>query len=95
MYSSSLSSYIEIGRERWHALVLLRRYHWVLWLADFQPVMDVIQVKSVPGQTTEFRVPKLKEGHNYMFRVKAENVHGQSSALVTQDAVKAENPFSE
>lgn len=48
----------------------------------------------MPGDTNEFRVPKLKEGHNYMFRVKAENRHGQSSALVTQDAVKAENPFS-
>lgn len=29
-----------------------------------------------------------------MFRVKAENIHGQSKPLVTQDSTKAVNPFS-
>lgn len=48
----------------------------------------------MPGNTTEMRVPKLKEGHDYMFRVKAENIHGQSPALVTEEATKAKNPFS-
>ena len=51
-------------------------------------------MKSVPGNTTELKVPKLKEGHDYMFRVKAENIHGQSPALVTEEAIKAKNPFS-
>lgn len=48
----------------------------------------------MPHPTTEFRVPKLEEGRNYMFRVKAENIHGQSTPLVTEDATTAKNPFS-
>ncbi|XP_067934437.1 twitchin-like [Watersipora subatra] len=55
---------------------------------------DWEKVKSVPGNTTELKIPKLKEGHDYMFRVKAENIHGQSPALVTEDSIKAKNPFT-
>ena len=67
------------------------------WISIFKNVRNsafLLQVKTVPANTTEFRVPKLKEGHDYMFRVKAENRHGESSALVTEESTKAKNPFS-
>src|SRR5690606_22028028 len=38
-------------------------------------------------------IPKLKEGHEYDFRVIAENQNGQSEALETDHPTKAKNPF--
>ena len=42
---------------------------------------------------TECVIPKLKEGHDYDFRVIAENQLGQSEPLETNQAVTAKNPF--
>lgn len=49
---------------------------------------------SVPAGTTEFRVPKLKEGDDYKFRVRAENAQGSSEPLDSDKATKVKNPFS-
>ena len=47
----------------------------------------------VPKDATEFVVPKLREGEQYKFRVKAENKNGVSEPLETQTQTKAKNPF--
>ena len=47
---------------------------------------------SVNG--TEVTIPKLKEGHEYEFRVMAENMNGLSEPLVTDRPVLVKNPFS-
>ncbi|XP_064634017.1 twitchin-like isoform X9 [Lineus longissimus] len=47
----------------------------------------------VPGTTVN--VPKLKEGHQYKFRVMAENSQGRSEPLETERATTAKNPFDE
>ena len=47
---------------------------------------------SVSG--TSVTIPKLKEGHEYEFRVMAENVNGLSEPLVTEKAILVKNPFS-
>ncbi|XP_014665457.1 PREDICTED: twitchin-like isoform X3 [Priapulus caudatus] len=46
----------------------------------------------VPG--TSYHVGKLQEGHEYEFRVIAENVHGESEPLVTTKPMVAKNPFN-
>lgn len=46
----------------------------------------------VPG--TSFTVPKLQEGHEYEFRVIAENAFGRSDPLTTEEPVLAKDPFS-
>lgn len=38
-------------------------------------------------------IGKLKEGHEYEFRVIAENQNGLGEPLVTEKAVLAKNPF--
>lgn len=43
---------------------------------------------------TEVTIPKLKEGHEYEFRVMAENINGVSEPLVTDRGVVVKNPFS-
>jgi len=43
---------------------------------------------------TEVTISKLKEGHEYEFRVMAENINGLSEPLVTEKAVLVKNPFS-
>jgi len=48
---------------------------------------------SVGPDVTEFRVPKLKEGEDYKFRVRAENDQGQSDPLDSDKATKVKNPF--
>ena len=42
---------------------------------------------------TTCTIPKLKEGHDYDFRVIAENQNGQSEPLETESSVTAKNPF--
>lgn len=44
---------------------------------------------------TSCLVPKLQEGHKYLFRVSAENANGPSKPLETEDPVTAKNPFGE
>lgn len=44
-------------------------------------------------QGTSFTVPKLKEGHEYDFRVIAENQNGLSEPLETSGPTLAKNPF--
>ena len=41
----------------------------------------------------EFRVPKLKEGDEYKFRVMAENDQGLSEPLESTKPTKVKNPF--
>ena len=48
---------------------------------------------SVGPDVTEFRVPKLKEGEDYKFRVRAENDQGLGDPLDSDKATKAKNPF--
>ena len=43
---------------------------------------------------TKLAVKNLQEGHEYKFRVKAENVHGLSEPLETEKSIVAKNPFS-
>ena len=43
---------------------------------------------------TEVTIQKLKEGHEYEFRVLAENPNGLSEPLVTDRPVLVKNPFS-
>lgn len=50
---------------------------------------------NLPPDAREFKVPKLKEGEEYKFRVKAENDLGQSEPLESEDAMKVKNPFGE
>uniref|UniRef100_A0A0N5C6U2 non-specific serine/threonine protein kinase n=1 Tax=Strongyloides papillosus TaxID=174720 RepID=A0A0N5C6U2_STREA len=47
------------------------------------------------GETSEkqLKVPKLKEGHEYKFRVKAVNSQGESVPLTQQGSTIAKNPF--
>jgi len=49
-------------------------------------------VEAVNG--TQVTIPKLKEGHEYEFRVMAENANGISEPLITEKAVLVKNPFS-
>ena len=44
---------------------------------------------------TEFKVPKLKEGEDYKFRVRAENDQGVSEPLESEKSVRIKNPFGE
>ncbi len=48
---------------------------------------------TIPPDKTSFRVPKLKEGEEYEFRVMAENKNGVSEPLQTTKPTKAKNPF--
>jgi len=48
---------------------------------------------SVGPDVNEFRVPKLKEGEDYKFRVRAENDQGQSEPLDSDKSTKVKNPF--
>ena len=50
---------------------------------------------SIPPEAKECKVPKLKEGEDYKFRIRAENDLGASEPLETEKAHKAKNPFSE
>lgn len=42
---------------------------------------------------TSITIPKLKEGHEYDFRVIAENLNGLSEPLETEKPIIAKNPF--
>ena len=48
------------------------------------------------GQTDEliFDVPKLTEGHDYLFHVAAENQYGVSDFVETTEPVTAKNSYS-
>ena len=43
---------------------------------------------------TQVTIQKLKEGHEYEFRVMAENANGVSEPLVAEKATLVKNPFS-
>jgi len=49
------------------------------------------QTHSVGPDVTEFRVPGLKEGEDYKFRVRAENDQGLGEPLDSDKATKAKN----
>lgn len=51
----------------------------------WEKVADAVGKKCV--------VPKLQEGHEYKFRVIAENRNGESEPLETEEPVTAKNPF--
>lgn len=46
-------------------------------------------------QGTKCVAPKLQEGHEYKFRVIAENNQGDSEPLETDEPIVAKNPFGE
>ncbi len=48
---------------------------------------------STFATNTFFTVPKLVEGHEYEFRVMAENLFGRSEPLVTDKPIVAKDPF--
>jgi hypothetical protein len=48
---------------------------------------------SVGADETKFRVPHLKEGDSYDFRVRAKNDEGLSEPLDSDSATKVKNPF--
>ncbi|CAF1142161.1 unnamed protein product [Rotaria sordida] len=48
-----------------------------------------------PINGTQVTLTKLKEGHEYDFRVMAENINGLSEPLVTEKPVLVKNPFTE
>lgn len=50
---------------------------------------------SDPIRGNEVTLTKLKDGHEYEFRVMAENANGLSEPLVTDKPVLVKNPFSE
>ena len=50
---------------------------------------------TIPPHERSFRVPKLKEGDDYKFRVRAVNDLGAGEPLETEKAVKIKNPFGE
>jgi hypothetical protein len=47
-----------------------------------------------PINGTEATISKLKEGHEYEFRVMAENANGLSEPLITDKPILVKNPFS-
>lgn len=53
------------------------------------------QVSSkIKGDILEFNVEKLIDGHEYQFRIRAENMWGVGDPLITNPVI-ARNPFSE
>lgn len=49
---------------------------------------------KIKGGVLEFNVEKLIEGHEYQFRIRAENMWGVGDPLITNPVI-AKNPFSE
>lgn len=49
---------------------------------------------KISGNSTDILVERLIEGHEYQFRVRAENHYGAGDAIIS-DPVVARNPFSE
>lgn len=47
---------------------------------------------SVPGDVTTFKMEKLMEGTEYMFRITAVNEEGESQPLESLDTVKPQKP---
>lgn len=53
------------------------------------------QVSSkIKGDVLEFNIEKLIDGHEYQFRIRAENMWGVGDPLITNPVI-AKNPFSE
>lgn len=48
---------------------------------------------KISGNTTECLVERLIEGHEYQFRVRAENRYGAGDGIIS-DPVFAKNPYS-
>lgn len=48
---------------------------------------------ETPGDVTNCPAKPLKEGHEYLFRVKAVNDEGESDPLVADKYIKAKDPF--
>ena len=55
--------------------------------------MNYINAGRVDGKTLSFKVTKLTEGNEYLFKVYAENKQGQSEPAKTDSPVKAKLPF--
>ena len=77
-----------------HAIILLflSSRNYVVEKRDKQSGDWVRCAEGVNG--TEVTIGKLKEGHEYEFRVMAENANGLSEPLVTDKGVLVKNPFS-
>ncbi|XP_052825204.1 twitchin isoform X2 [Octopus bimaculoides] len=61
----------------------------------FDPTKGKWEKVSNAVSGTKVTVPKLQDGHEYKFRVMAENVHGLSEPLETDKSIIAKNPFNE
>ena len=60
----------------------------------FDPTKGTWEKVSSSVTGTKLAVKNLQEGHEYKFRVKAENLHGLSEPLETEKPIVAKNPFS-
>ena len=74
------------------ATFLLSSRNYVVEKRDKQSGDWVRCAEGITG--TEVTIGKLKEGHEYEFRVMAENANGLSEPLVTDQGVVVKNPFS-
>ncbi|CAE1243307.1 Titin,Twitchin [Acanthosepion pharaonis] len=60
----------------------------------FDPTKGTWEKVSSSVTGTKLAVKNLQEGHEYKFRVKAENLHGLSEPLETDKSIVAKNPYS-
>ncbi|KRY50894.1 Twitchin [Trichinella britovi] len=69
--------------------------HYVVEMLDPQLGHWVVAGKTPTGDSTEYTVENLIPGHDYKFRVKAQNANGESDALETTKPITAKNPYDE
>lgn len=55
--------------------------------------LNFMNAGSVSSDSFEFKVTKLIDGHEYLFRVVAENAVGESKPVEISEPVKARLPF--
>lgn len=63
-------------------------------MEKFDPTKGTWEKVSSSVTGTKLAVKNLQEGHEYKFRVKAENLHGLSEPLETDKSIVAKNPYS-